>query len=178
MKNLVNFDEDPTPPASKTKPVKKDLIPTKSKIKPVKKDLIRTKSKTQEKIDKIMENTLIDFTKEPYKSHTKKQSFKKIRTEVLNALVNEINYLLTKDILGLNLTNDLEEKISKLTSEAAVGLAWIIRALVLTNKGKLPIYYETDNKGKISYLSKTQIKETIEYYFSSSAILLNLAQKF
>lgn len=55
-----------------------------------------------------------------------------------------------------------------------------MRALVLSNKGKLPIYYETDNKGEISYfqLSKAQIKETIEYYFSTLAILPNPAQKF
>ena len=169
MKNLIDFDGDPTPP------VKKDLIPV-SKTKP---DLIPV-SKTHKKIDEILEKNLTDFTKDPYKNYTQNQSLKKIRTEVLNALVNEINYPLTKDILGLNLTKDLKEKISKLTSEAAVGLAWIIRALVLSNKGKLPVYYKTDDKGKRSYfqLSKAQIKEIIKYYFSSLAILLNPAQKY
>ena len=128
----------------------------------------------------ILEKNLTDFTKDPYKNYTQNQSLGKIRTEVLNALVNEINYPLTKDILGLNLTKDLKEKISKLTSEAAVGLTWIIRALVLSNKGKLPVYYKTDDKGKISYfqLSKAQMKEIIKYYFPSLAILLNPAQKY
>ena len=175
MKNLIDFDKDPTPPVkkdlipvSKTKPVKKDLIPV-SKTKPVKKDLIRVS-----KIDEIIKKKLTDFTKEPYKNFTQNQSLKKIRNEVLNALVNEINYPLTKDILGLNLTNDLKEKISKLTSEAAIGLAWIIRALVLTNKGKLPVYNDNNS---FFQLSKAQIKEIIEYYFSTLAILLNPAQK-
>ena len=166
MKNLIDFDEDPTPP------VKKDLILV-SKTKPVKKDLIRVR-KTQKTIDEIMEKNLTDFTKSPYERYTKKQSLKKIRNEVLNALINEINCPLTKDILGLNLTNDLKEKRSKLTSEAAIGLAWIIRALVLTNKGKLPVYNDNNS---FFQLSNAQIKEIIEYFFSSLAILLNPAQK-
>lgn len=175
MKNLIDFDGNPTPP------VKKDLIPvskTKPPISKTKPDLISV-SKTQNKIDQIIEKNLTDFSKDPYKNYTQNQSLKKIKNEVLNALVNEINYPLTKDILGLNLTKDLKEKISKLTSEAAVGLAWIIRALVLSNKGKLPVYYKTDDKGKITYfqLSKAQIKEIIGYYFSTLAILLNPAKK-
>lgn len=110
MKNLIDFDEVPTPTIPKTD---EDLIPVR---------------KTQKKIDEIMEKNLTDFTKSPYERYTKNQSLKGIRNEVLKALVNEINNPLTK------------EKISKLTSEAAIGLAWIIRALVLSNKGKLPVY--------------------------------------
>ena len=109
------------------------------------------------------------------KKFTSSQSLKKIRNEVLNALINEINYPLTKDILGINLTKDLKQKISKLTSEAAIGLTWIIRALVLTNRGKLPVY---NYKNSYYQLSKSQIKEIIEYYFSSLAMLLNPAQKY
>ena len=179
MKNLIDFDEDITPP------VKKDLIPVSKKepdLIPVNKeepDLIPV-SKTHNKIDQLIEKNLTDFSKDPYKNYTQNQNLKKIKNEVLNTLLNEINYPLTKDILGLKLTKDLKEKISKLTSEAVIGLAWIIRALVLSNKGKLPVFYETDDKGKISYfqLSKTQIKEIIEYYFSTLAILLNPAQKY
>ena len=100
---------------------------------------------------------------------------KKIRNEVLNSLINEINYPLTKDILGLKLTKDLKEKISKLTSEAAMGLTWIIRELVLSNREKLPVY---NYNNSYYQLSKSQIKEIIEYYFSSLAMLLNTAQKY
>lgn len=108
MKNLLDFDKNTIPstkpdliPTSKTKP---DLIPTTNKP-----DLIPTTSKPVSKIDKIMEKNLLDFTKEPYKNFTPKQSFKKIKNEVLNALINEINYPLTKDVLGLNLTKDLKK---------------------------------------------------------------------
>lgn len=156
MKILIDFDEVPTPTIPKTD---EDLIPVR---------------KTQKKIDEIMEKNLTDFTKSPYERYTKKQSLKKIRNEVLKALVNEINNPLTKDILGISLTNDLKEKISKLNSEAAIGLAWIIRALVLTTKGKLPVYNVNNS---FFQLSKAQIKEIIEYFFSSLAILLNPAQK-
>ena len=129
----------------------------------------------QKKIDEIMTKNLTDFTKDPYKSYTKNQSLKKIKTKVLNALVNEINYPLTKDVLGIKLTKDLKEKISKLNSEAAIGLTWIIRALVLSNTKKLPVYYENNNYFQ---LSKKEIKEIIEYYFITLAILLNPAQKY
>ena len=122
-----------------------------------------------------MAKNLTDFTKDPYKSYTKNQSLKKIKTEVLNALVNEINYHLTKDVLGIKLTKDLKEKISKLNSEAAIGLTWIIRSLVESNKGKIPVYYENNNYFQ---LSKNQIKEIIEYYFTTLTILLNPAQKY
>ena len=116
MKNLINFDENTNPPTSKTKP---DLIPTS-----------KTKPDPVSKIDELMKKHLLDFTKDSYKNYTQKQSFKKIENEVLNALLNEINYPLTKDILGLRLTKNLKEKISKLTLEAAIGLTWIIRSLV------------------------------------------------
>ena len=122
-----------------------------------------------------MTKNLTDFTKDPYKSYTKNQSLKKIKTEVLNALVNEINYPLTKDVLGIKLTKDLKEKISKLNSEAATGLTWIIRALVLSNTKKLPVYYENNNYFQ---LYKKEIKEIIEYYFTTLPILLNPAQKY
>ena len=166
MKNLIDFDGDPTPPV-KTKP---DLIPVK-KEKPVP----TSSAKTQNKIDQIIEKNLSDFSKDPYKNFTPNQSLKKIRNEVLNALINEINYPPTKDILGINLTKDLKQKISKLTSEAAIGLTWIIRALVLTNRGKLPVY---NYNNSYYQLSKSQIKEIIEYYFSSLAMLLNPPQKY
>ena len=121
-----------------------------------------------------MEKNLKDFTKSPYERYTKKQNLEKIKKEALAVLVNEINYPLTKDILGLSLQNNLKEKISKLTSEAAVGLAWIIRALILTNQGKLPVY---NYNNSFFQMSKPQIKETIEYFFSILAIILNPAQK-
>ena len=171
MKNLIDFDGDLIPvrkakpnstPPVKTKP---DLIPIR-KAKPV---------KTQNKIDKLLEKNLTDFSKDPYKNFTPNQNLNKIRNEVMNALLNEINYPLTKDILGLKLTKDLKQKISKLTSEAAIGLTWIIRALVLANKGKLPVYYYNNSYYQ---LSKSQIKEIIEYYFSSLAMLQNPAQKY
>ena len=172
MKNLIDFDGDPTPkpdliPVRKAKP---DLIPVR-KAKPDPTPPI----KTQNKINQIIEKNLSDFSKDPYKNFTPNQSLKKIRNEVLNSLINEINYPLTKDILGLKLTKDLKEKISKLTSEAAVGLAWIIRALVLTNRGKIPVY---NYNNSYFQLSKSQIKEIIEYYYSSLAMLLNPAQKY
>ena len=176
MKNLIEFDEDlipvrkakpdPTPPI-KTKP---DLIPVR-KAKPDPTPSV----KTQNKIYQIIEKNLSDFSKDPYKNYTPNQSLKKIRNEVLNALINEINYPLTKDILGINLTKDLKQKISKLTSEAAIGLTWIIRALVLTNRGKSPVY---NYNNSYYQLSKSQIKEIIKYYFSSLAMLLNPAQKY
>ena len=185
MKNLIDFDEDSIPTTTTTKSIpKSDLIPTTRTTKSIpKSDLIPTttttksipKRKTQKKIDEIMTKNLTDFTKDPYKSYTKNQSLKKIKTEVLNALVNEINYPLTKDVLGIKLTKDLKEKISKLNSEAAIGLTWIIRALVLSNTKKLPVYYENNNYFQ---LSKKEIKEIIEYYFTTLAILLNPAQKY
>ena len=107
-----------------------------------------------------MEKNLTDFTKSPYERYTKKQSLKKIKNGVVNNLINEINYPITKDILGLKLTKDLKEKISKLTTESIIGLTWIIRALVLTNKGKLPVY---NYNNSFFQLSKAQIKEIIEY---------------
>ena len=166
MRNLIDFD-DITTPVSKTKP---DLIPVSKK-----KQDPTPSVKTQNKIDKIIEKNIIDFTKDPYKSFTPKQSVNKIKKEVINALLTEINYPDVKDILGISLTQDLKDKISRLTTEAAIGLSWIIRALVLTNKGKLPVY--NTYKG-ITQLSKSQIREIIEYYFSSLAILLNPAQKY
>ena len=39
-----------------------------------------------------MENNLLDFTKEPYKQFTPYQSGDKIHTEVINALISEIQY--------------------------------------------------------------------------------------
>lgn len=110
MRNLIDLDEEPIQP-SKTKP---DLIPT-SKPK---------------KIDELMKKNLINFNQSPYERYTPQKSAKKINTEVITALLNEIKYPLTKDILGLTLTKNLKEKISKLTLEAAVGLTWIIRSLV------------------------------------------------
>ena len=165
MKNLIDFDEDSIPTTTTTKSIpKSDLIPTTTTTKSI------PKRKTQKKIDEIMTKNLTDFTKDPCKSYTKNQSLKKIKTEVLKALVNKLNYPLTKDVLGIKLTKDLKEKISKLNSEAAIGLTWIIRALVLSNTKKLPVYYENNNYFQ---LSKKEIKEIIEYYFITLSILLN-----
>ena len=176
MKNLIDFDNPPT----SSKP---DLIPTSSKP-----DLIsatskphlipttsKSKPKTVNKLNEIMEKNLLDFTKEPYKQFTPNQSVKKIQTEVRNTLISEIKYPLTKDVIGLNLTKELKEKISKLTTEAAIGLTWIIRALVESNKKKLNVYYVNNNYYR---LSKKQIKEIVEYYFTSLSLLLNPAQKY
>ena len=169
MKNLIDFDEDSIPTTTTTKSIpKSDLIPTTTTTKSIPKN-------TQKKIDEIMTKNLTDFTKDPYKSYTKNQSLKKIKNEALKALVQEINYPLTKDVLGIKLTKHLKEKISKLNSEAAIGLTWIIRALVLSNTKKLPGFYENNNYFQ---LSKKEIKEIIEYYFTTLAILLNPAQKY
>ena len=103
MKNLIDFDNPPTTSkpdliSTTSKPDlisttnKPDLIPTTSKPKP----------KTVNKLNEIMEKNLLDFTKEPYKQFTPTQSVKKIQTEVRNALINEIKYPLTKDVIGLN----------------------------------------------------------------------------
>ena len=158
MKNLIDFDDPPTT----SKP---DLIPATSKPKP----------KTVNKLNEIMEKNLLDFTKEPYKHFTPNQSVKKIQNEVINALISEINYPPTKDVIGLKLTKELKEKISKLTTEAAIGLTWIIRALVENNKKKLNVYYVNNNYYR---LSKKQIKEIVEHYFTSLSLLLNPAQKY
>ena len=56
-----------------------------------------------------------------------------------------------------------------------MGLTWIIRELVLSNREKLPVY---NYNNSYYQLSKSQIKEIIEYYFSSLAMLLNTAQKY
>ena len=165
MKNLIDFDNPPTT----SKP---DLIPTSSKP-----DLIptsKTKQKPVNKLNEVMEKNLLDFTKEPYKQFTPYQSGKKINTEVRNTLITEIKYPLTKDIIGIKLTKELKEKISKLTNEAAIGLTWIIRALVESSKGKLNVYYANNN---YYHLSKKQIKEIVEYYFTSLSLLLNPAQR-
>ena len=160
MKNLIDLDKNTIPSTSKTKP---DLIPTS-----------KTKQKPVNKLNEVMKKNLLDFTREPYKQFTPYQSDKKIHTEVRNALITEIKYPLTKDIIGIKLTKELKEKISKLTNEAAIGLTWIIRALVESNKGKLNVYYANNN---YYHLSKKQIKEIVEYYFTSLSLLLNPAQK-
>ena len=176
MKNLIDFDNPPTTNKPDLIPTKSkpDLIPTKSKP-----DLIPTtskpKPKTVNKLNEIMEKNLLDFTKEPYKQFTPNQSVKKIQTEVRNALISEIKYPSTKDVIGLKLTKELKEKISKLTTEAAIGLTWIIRALVESNKKKLNVYYVNNNYYR---LSKKQIKEIVEYYFTSLSLLLNPSQKY
>ena len=124
MKKLIDFEDSiPTTKTTTTKSIpKSDLIPTTTTTKSIRKsDLIPTtattksipKRKTQKKIDEIMTKNLTDFTKDPYKSYTKKKSLKKIKTEVLNALVNEINYPLTKDVLGIKLTKDLRAPVCK-----------------------------------------------------------------
>ena len=185
MKNLIDFDNPPTTSKPDLIPTtsKPDLIPTSSKPDLIpttsKPDLIPTtskpKPKTVNKLNEIMEKNLLDFTKEPYKQFTPNQSVKKIQTEVRNALISEIKYPLTKDVIGLKLTKELKEKISKLTKEAAVGLTWIIRALVESNNKKLNVYYVNNN---YYHLSKKEIKEIVEYYFTSLSLLLNPAQKY
>ena len=136
IKNLIDLDNPPTT----SKP---DIIPTTSKP-----DLIptsKTKQKPVNKLNKVMEKKLLDFAKEPYKQFTPYQSGKKIHTEVKKALISEIKHPLTKNVIGIKLTKELKEKISKLTNEAAIGLTWIIRALVESNKGKLNVYYANNN---------------------------------
>ena len=176
MKNLIDFDNPPTTskPDLISTTNKPELISTSSKP-----ELISTtnkpKTKPVNKLNEIMEKNLLDFTKEPYKQFTPNQSVKKIQTEVRNALISEIKYPPTKDVIGLKLTKELKEKISKLTTEAAIGLTWIIRALVESNKKKLNVYYVNNNYYR---LSKKQIKEIVEYYFTSLSLLLNRAQKY
>ena len=171
MKNLIDFDN----PLTTSKP---DLISTTSKpdlISTTSKPKTKTKTKPVNKLNEIMEKNLLDFTKEPYKQFTPNQSVKKIQTDVRNALISEIKYPPTKDVIGLKLTKELKEKISKLTTEAAIGLTWIIRALVESNKKKLNVYYVNNNYYR---LSKKQIKEIVEYYFTSLSLLLNPTQKY
>ena len=105
MKNLIDFDEPPTTSKPSTK-TKEDLIPTTSKPSTkTKEDLIPTTSKpSTKKIDDLMSKNVLDFARDPYKQLSRKQSPNKIKTEVINAFLNEINYPLTKDILGINLT--------------------------------------------------------------------------
>ena len=158
MRNLIDFDEEPIIP---------DWDP---KSKPVTVPISKSKTKT---IDDIMKKNLLDFSKDPYKQFTPSNP-NKIKEEVVKALVNEINHPITKDVLGIRLTKDLKGKISKLTTEAVIGLNWIIRALVLSNKEKLNIYYIDNN---YYHLSKKEIEKIIKYYFTSLSLLLNPAQK-
>ena len=120
MKNLIDFDEPvstpkPKPviiPTSKPKPKPKpDLIPT-SKPKPKPKpDLIPTSK--PKPLNKLMEKNLLEFNKDPYKKFIPKQKVNNnLQTDVVKALIREINYPLTQDVLGLKLTKDLKEKIN------------------------------------------------------------------
>ena len=120
MKNLINFDE----PVSTQK---QNLIPT-SKPKPV------IPSSKPKPLNKLMEKNLLEFKKDPYKKFIPKQKVNNLQTDVVKALIRENNYPLTQDVLGLKLTKDLKEKINKLNTEAVIGLSWIIRALVESNK--------------------------------------------
>ena len=175
MRNLIDFNEEPIIPDwdPKSKPV---LVPTsKPVLVPTSKPVPISKPKT---IDDIMTNNLLDFSKDPYKQFTPStqstpNQIKK--EEVVKALVNEINNPLTKDVLGIKLTKNLKEKINKLNTEAAIGLTWIIRALVISNKAKLNVYYVDNNYYR---LSKKEIEKIINYYFTSLSLLLNPAQKY
>lgn len=175
MRNLIDFNEEPIIPDwdPKSKPV---LVPTsKPVLIPTSKPVPISKPKT---IDDIMTNNLLDFSKDPYKQFTPStqstpNQIKK--EEVVKALVNEINNPLTKDVLGIKLTKNLKEKINKLNTEAAIGLTWIIRALVISNKAKLNVYYVDNNYYR---LSKKEIEKIINYYFTSLSLLLNPAQKY
>ena len=179
MKNLIDFDEPvstpkPKPviiPTSKPKPKPKPVIIPTSKPKP---DLIPTSK--PKPLNKLMEKNLLEFNKDPYKKFIPKQKVNNnLQTDVVKALIREINYPLTQDVLGLKLSKDLKEKINKLNTEAVIGLSWIIRALVESNKKKLNVYYYNNN---FYPLNKKQIKEIVEYYFNSLALLLNPAQKY
>ena len=167
MKNLIDFDEPVSTP--KPKPV---IIPTsKPKTKPV---IIPTSK--PKPLNTLMEKNLLEFNKDPYKKFIPKQKVNNnLQTDVVKALIREINYPLTQDVLGLKLTKDLKEKINKLNTEAVIGLSRIIRALVESNKKKLNVYYYNNN---FYQLNKKQIKEIVEYYFNSLALLLNPAQKY
>ena len=166
MKNLIDLDGEPIPPVKK----KNRTDSTSQKTKQNKTDSTSKKTKQNRS---VIGKKFTDFSKDLYKNFTPNQN-KIIRNEVINALINEISNPLTKDILNINLTKDLKQKISKLTSEAAIGLTWIIRALVLTNRGKLPVY---NYNNSYYHLFKKQIKEIVEYYFTSLSLLLNPAQK-
>ena len=166
MKNLIDLDGEPIPPVKK----KNRTDSTSQKTKQNKTDSTSKKTKQNRS---VIGKKFTDFSKDLYKNFTPNQN-KIIRNEVINALINEISNPLTKDILNINLSRDLKQKISKLTSEAAIGLTWIIRALVLTNRGKLPVY---NYNNSYYHLSKKQIKEIVEYYFTSLSLLLNPAQK-
>ena len=122
-----------------------------------------------------MNKNLLEYKKDPYKKFTPFQSGKKLDSRVKRALISEIKHPLTKSVIGVNLTKELKEKINKLTNEAAIGLTWIIRALVEINKKNLNVYYYNNN---FFQLNKKQIKEIVEYYFNSLALLLNPAQKY
>ena len=110
MKNLIDFDEPVSTPKPKPKPV---IIPTsKPKPKPKPKpDLIPTSK--PKPLNKLMEKNLLEFNKDPYKKFIPKQKVNNnLQTDVVKALIREINYPLTQDVLGLKLTKDLKEKIN------------------------------------------------------------------
>ena len=90
----------------KSKATKPNLIPPKSKA--TKPNLIPPKSKTS----KINDN------KDPYN---------KLNKKAIKTLEKEINNPLTKDILGIKISN---KKINNLTTEEVIVLTWIIRALI------------------------------------------------
>ena len=92
----------------KSKTTKTNLIPPKSKTKS-KPDLI-PKSKPKTIDDNI--------SKDPYNQFNPK---------AVKAILNEINNPLTKDILGIKISN---KKINNLTTEKVIVLTWIIRALI------------------------------------------------
>ena len=143
MRNLIDFDEPvitPTTPTAPTAPKPKNIL------------------------DEKIEKNLLDFTKRPYKNSRENLDlsyFKKLDTEILNGLIREFNYPITKYIIGIKLTKEIKEQISKITNEAAIGLTWIIRAIVLSNKIN-------------SNFSKKELKDFVKYYiYSLSKVATN-----
>ena len=91
------------------KPLNPFIIPeSELKSKATKPNLIPPKSKTS----KINDN------KDPYN---------KLNKKAIKTLEKEINNPLTKDILGIKISN---KKINNLTTEEVIVLTWIIRALI------------------------------------------------
>ena len=89
-------------------------------------------------------------------------------TNGVNILKNILTNSETKRLLGISLTSDLKEKIENLGSEASFGLASILSALLTANRGKMSVYS----------ISRNQLKEIIEGFFTTLSVLLNPAQKY
>ena len=102
----------------KSKATKPNLIPPKSKA--TKPNLIPPKSKTSK-------SNLIPPKSKTSKINDNKDPYNKLNKKAIKTLEKEINNPLTKDILGIKISN---KKINNLTTEEVIVLTWIIRALI------------------------------------------------